>query len=138
AGFVAASRAIVVGGETDTISGFENVEGANGDDIIHGGAASDEISGGVGGDELMGCGGNDTLSGSGGQDTLFGGAGKDMLSGGPDSELFQFAKLTDSGVTKATRDVITDFTSGGSGGFDIINLSLIDANTKAAGDQAFD
>ena len=49
----------------------------------------------------------------------------------------------DSGVTAATRDVITDFTDHGSAsapfatGADTIDLHLMDANTTLAGDQAF-
>ena len=122
----------------DTIIGFENVEGTADADIIYGTASANSRNGLDGGDVLNGYGGNDTLLSGFGSDHLYGGAGKDRLSGGLDSDRFQYAKVTDSGVTKATRDVITDFAFGGVFGFDIIDLSLIDANTKVAGAQAFD
>jgi hypothetical protein len=116
----------------EMVFNFENVSGSDGDDIIHGSAVANKLSGNAGGDTLNGYGGNDTLVGGPGEDRLFGGGGKDILSGGPDSDQFQFAKVTDSGVTKATRDVITDFAN-----VDKIDLHLIDANTKLPGDQAF-
>jgi Ca2+-binding RTX toxin-like protein len=135
-GFVAANTATGVDIGTETIFNFENASGSNGEDIIYGNAVANELSGNTGGDILNGYGGNDTLFGGPGGDRLFGGGGKDILSGGPDSDRFQFANVTDSGVTKATRDVITDFHFGGTE-FDIINLEVIDANTKLPGDQAF-
>jgi serralysin len=44
-----------------------------------------------------------------------------------------FSTLTDSGLTAALRDVISDFVVGA----DTIDLSAIDANTTLVGDQAF-
>lgn len=73
------------------------------------------------------------LSGGAGADTLLGGLGKDALTGGSGKDIFSFTALTDSGTTTATRDVIADFARGQ----DKLNLSALDANSKLAGDQAF-
>jgi len=90
------------------------------------------LSGNPGNDQLFGLGGNDTLNGGDGADRLYGGGGKDILTGGPDGDTFVFTSIKDSGVTRATRDVITDFNHIDDG--DIIDLSAIDANiTNTAG-----
>src|SRR6185436_13587412 len=85
-----------------------------------------------GDDTLMSFAGNDTLDGGGGLDLFLGGAGRDVLTGGAGNDIFVFG-TKDSGVTRATRDVINDFEPGK----DSINLSVIDADTIAANDQAF-
>ena len=84
-------------------------------------------------DHLFGFGGNDTLIGGSGDDVLLGGAGRDTLTGGADSDWFCFATNFDSGVTVATRDVITDFQDGS----DRIHLTNIDAiiDNGAVNDQ---
>src|SRR4029079_10429497 len=64
---------------------------------------------------------------------LIGLGGRDVMTGGADADSFHFLKLTDSGTTNATRDLITDFAPGE----DTIDLSAIDANGSAAGDTAF-
>ena len=75
---------------------------------------------------------NNLMIGSNGNDTLIGGGGKDTLTGGAGADTFVVAALGDSGVG-AGRDIITDFLSG----TDRIQFTGIDANTGAAGDQAF-
>jgi Ca2+-binding RTX toxin-like protein len=72
------------------------------------------------------------LNGGDGNDILVGGAGKDTLTGGAGADAFFFTALSDS--TSAAIDKITDFSSANG---DYIELSRIDANTSAAGDQAF-
>jgi Ca2+-binding RTX toxin-like protein len=79
---------------------------------------------------LQGSGGADMLNGMAGNDVLVGGSDLDVLTGGADFDTFKFLNLADS--APAARDVITDFGSG-----DIIDLSLIDANSILAGDQSF-
>jgi serralysin len=119
----------------DTITGFENANGGGGDDIIYGtGAANVLDGGGSGADLLFGLGGNDTLKGGVGMDHLVGGAGKDVLTGGTEADHFVYTALSDSGITAATRDVITDFSQADG---DKIDLSAIDANTKTPGNDAF-
>jgi Ca2+-binding RTX toxin-like protein len=80
---------------------------------------------------LFGGAGNDTLKGGGGADTLIGGGGSDSLTGGAGVDTFRFDAMTDSTANSA--DVIIGFQSG----VDKIDLSRLDANSNAAGDQAF-
>jgi Ca2+-binding RTX toxin-like protein len=132
---IAANTAIgsdVSGSLTDTISNFENAKGGDGTDIIHGSAGANKLEGNAEADLLFGYGGNDTLDGGDDDDYLLGGSGKDLLTGGAGQDTFAFNALSQSGVTKKSRDVITDFSSA-----DIIDLGAIDANTKLAGDQGF-
>src|SRR5262249_14507830 len=101
------------GAGTDTLSGFENLMGS---------AFGDVLTGSSGAKVLNGPAGNDTLKGGGGADTLPGGAGTNK---------FLFTATTDS--TPSAPDIITDFVHG----TNIIDLSAIDASSKAKGDQAF-
>jgi hypothetical protein len=89
---------------TDHITGFENATG---------GAAADLLVGSDGANVLVGNAGTDILVGLG---------GRDVMTGGLDADIFQFLKVSDSGTTASTRDVITDFFQ------DTIDLSAIDAN----------
>ena len=75
--------------------------------------------------------GNDTITGSAGADRIVGGAGMDTLRGGGAADVFDFDLLADS--YRTTIDTVADFQRG----LDRIDLSTIDANTQAAGDQAF-
>jgi serralysin len=79
------------------------------------------------------------------EDVIVGGAGADTLAGyvasnkwsDYDRDVFRYSSLSESGVTKATRDVIWgDFKDGGDG-FDKIDLSKIDASSQLLLDQAF-
>lgn len=127
---------IIAGGSgNDTIFGIggdDTLSGREGNDSIHGGTGHDSVSGGTGNDILIGSDGNDTLKGGAGNDTISGGGGKDHLSGDTGSDVFRYQALSESGPTAAARDVITGFTHS-----DDINLSAIDANTHANGNQAF-
>jgi Ca2+-binding RTX toxin-like protein len=73
------------------------------------------------------------LQGNDGNNIIWGGAGNDTLTGGAGRDTFAFKTVSDSGTTNASRDVITDFVHGA----DRIDLSVIDANAKVAGNQAF-
>jgi hypothetical protein len=92
---------------------------------------------GSGNDILAGSGANETLLGGYGSNTLYGGGGADNLYGQGDSDTFVYLSTKDSGNTKATRDTIQGFTGAGMAGGDVIDLSAIDADSKAAGNQAF-
>jgi Ca2+-binding RTX toxin-like protein len=59
---------------------------------------------------------------------LVGGPGKDVLTGGAGNDVFDFDAITETGITSAAWDVITDFVRGQ----DQIDLSTIDANTATA------
>lgn len=118
--------------------GDDQIQGEAGDDIIYGGGGADKLLGGDGNDRLYGGDGNDTLTGGAGDDFLDGGAGNDileggtgndMLTGGAGSDLFNFRTLDQAAST-----LITDFSSVEK---DKIGLSLIDANSGTAANDAF-
>lgn len=113
--------------------GSDQLSGEDGDDTVRGGSSSDTLSGGEGEDTLLGDGGNDRLTGDNGADLLVGGAGRDTMAGGADADQFRFRWVSDSGVGAALRDQITGFETG----LDLIDLSEMDANAAAAGNQAF-
>ena len=73
----------------------------------------------------------DSLTGGGGNDLLYGGLGADSLTGGGGADTYQYRATAES--TSAATDEITGFTSG----TDKLDLYLIDANSLAAGNQAF-
>ncbi len=73
----------VMGGDgRDRLSGFGELIGGAGDDLLLGGGSSQVLRGGDGNDELHGGGGNDLLFGGGGDDLLVGDGGDDSLDGG--------------------------------------------------------
>ncbi len=90
---------------------------------ITGNNAANTLSGGLG---------NDILSGLAGNDRLIGGRGADQLRGGIGKDLFVFTSLADSTVAAKGQDLVVDFGWG-----DKLDLRAIDANTRAAGNNAF-
>jgi Ca2+-binding RTX toxin-like protein len=122
--------------------------------VIYGNALANHLDGSSGNDSLFGLGGNDVLNGGHGDtDHLYGGSGRDIMTGenaisgsGGESgvyatNIFHFQSLSDSGVSAATRDVITDFLSSHAAGVfsggDFMDLSAIDAipSTKGVDDD---
>ena len=79
---------------------------------------------------LFGGAGNDVLTGGAGDDMIYGGLRGDTLTGGAGNDTFVYRSTGDSNSTE--RDGIQDFLAG-----DLIDLSVIDANSGVAGDQAF-
>ncbi|KPF93880.1 hypothetical protein IP81_01730 [Novosphingobium sp. AAP83] len=122
----------------DTINGLAGndiLNGNAGDDIMNGGTGNDTLNGGDGNDTLDGGTGTDILNGGNGNDILIGSNGRDTMAGGAGADTFRFgAAIADIGNTANTRDIITDFSSVQ---LDKIDLSAIDANTGANGNQAF-
>lgn len=114
--------------------GDDTLIGTSGADTIQGAKGDDDIRGMKGDDSLGGGQGDDTLAGGKGDDTLHGGIGSDRLIGGNGADLFSFTSLTDSTVSVDGRDTVADFHHGQG---DVIDLSLIDADATADGDQAF-
>ena len=115
-GNVAAGETLIVNGSSIPAGQYVKVDGR----------------GVVDGNLLMfGGGGNDTLRGGAGADELVGGGGADSLNGGAGVDTFRYDATTDSTASKT--DLIGDFKVG----VDKIDLSRIDANTLAGGDQAF-
>ena len=130
------------GGHPVALSPLErNISGSEATDRLAGDSLSNTISGRGGNDVILGRDGNDRLDGGGGVDSLKGGAGNDVLLGGTGRDLlrgesgndrFDFNSIRETGTTSSTRDVILDFRHG-----DVIDLSSIDANTRASGNQSF-
>ena len=147
-------------------AGANILVGWGGDDVLRGGAGADRLDGGAGSDTVSfyngivgvtvnlatgtGSGGEaqgdtyvgienvtgstvaDEITGSALANVLNGWAGQDVLRGGGGADRFVFSAASDSAVGKADR--ITDFSHAQG---DRIDLSAIDANTTAAGNQAF-
>jgi hypothetical protein len=79
---------------------------------------------------LFGGANGDVLIGGAGTDLIIGGGGLDDLTGGAGADVFRFDVASDS---DGEGDIIQDFEVG----LDLIDLSRIDADEIAPGDQAF-
>ncbi len=117
---------------TMTLSGFENVTGGGGNDILTGDANANTIDGGNG---------SDIIEGGAGADTLNGGAGTDTLSYSTDTTGVNINLTVNSASGgHATGDVISNFENiiGGSGNDTLkgdANANWIDAG--AGDDRVF-
>jgi Ca2+-binding RTX toxin-like protein len=118
-----------------TYTGVGNFTGAGNDlaNTLTGAAGEDALDGGAGNDKILGGGGNDSLTGGDGNDSLTGGAGADTLTGALGADRFIFTNIADF-AAGASYDTIADFTHSQT---DRIDLSLIDAKTTVAENQAF-
>jgi Ca2+-binding RTX toxin-like protein len=105
--------------------------GTSGADLVTGTARPDLLLGQEGDDELLGLAGDDILMGGDDADLLVGGSGVDSLTGNSGADVYAFCD-GDSGLG-AEADRILDFATGG----DAIDLSAMDADLCASGDQAF-
>ncbi len=76
------------------------------------------------------------ITGNDSANVLIGGGGADLMSGGTrqidGADTFRFLSITDSGITSATRDRISDFGAG-----DRIDLARLDAVAGTATNDAF-
>lgn len=113
-------------------AGNDFLEGKADDDRLHGGDGDDLIGGQDGADHLEGGAGRDALYGDAGNDVIVGGAGADSLFGQGGADRFVFIGLGDSAGGELDR--IFDFSLAAG---DRIDVSQIDADAFAAGDQAF-
>ncbi len=95
----------------------------------------ENVIGSAGADRIEGDGRANVLDGGPGDDILQGGGGADVLIGGAGADVFVFAAA--SGSTLGASDLIDGFDGAGRAGGDVIDLSRIDADRGAAGDQAF-
>lgn len=117
-----------------TGAGADLLSAGGGADRFNGGGGADRMLGQAGDDRLLGGDGDDRLLGGGGNDDLVGGLGRDVITGGigQDNLLFDDGE---TGATRATADVVTDFSQGDG---DRINLRFVDADTRSASvDDAF-
>ena len=78
--------------------------------------------------------GDDRLAGGAGNDMLTGGRGGDTLTGGLGADKFLFKSVSHLSASPGGSDTILDFSIAEG---DRIDLTAIDASTKARGDQAF-
>jgi VCBS repeat-containing protein len=119
--FNGTSGADIIVATNDPVNG-DTVNALGGGDLVYGRAGDDVI---------QGQNGNDTIYGGSGNDKISGGNGADQLWGGSGSDTFVYTATGDS--SGATVDTIHDFHHG----FDVIDVSLIDANSSILLDQAF-
>jgi len=91
--------------------GHDTLRGDEGSDLLAGGKGLDLLEGGAGDDQLIGGTRKDVLRGGEGDDVLIGGKAKDKLFGDGGADTFLFRYKDDSGVRKAFRDTIRDFSS---------------------------
>ncbi|HET9637700.1 MAG TPA: M10 family metallopeptidase C-terminal domain-containing protein [Allosphingosinicella sp.] len=117
------SDAIVKPGETLTVSGALLM--ATETMVLD---ASQELDGLL---RLFGGRADDTLKGGANADLIHGNLGADSLTGNGGADSFRYQSVEES--NSVTMDQILDFTPG----TDSIDLSRVDANSVAAGDQAF-
>ncbi|WP_028970345.1 calcium-binding protein [Sphingomonas sp. URHD0057] len=123
-----------LGEGTDLVrSSFSYTLGDNVENLTLTGAAAINGTGNGLANVITGNSAANTLIGGGGGDTLIGGGGGDMLTGGVGADRFTLTNISDS--APLTPDRITDFAGKKDG--DKIDLSAIDADATAAGDQAF-
>lgn len=118
------------GADGDTYNSIENVIGTAVSDLLTGDAGANHLAGGGGNDWLDGGGERDLLEGGDGDDLLRGGSGADVLSGGAGADVFFFYEAQHSPT--GSPDQIMDFSD-----LDLLSLSMIDANSQRADDQAF-
>jgi Ca2+-binding RTX toxin-like protein len=111
-------------------TGADILRGGDGNDSLVGEADADLLEGGNGNDVMLGGDGKDTLRGGNGEDVLRGGIGSDQLAGGANADRFVWYSTGESAVL---RDRVQDFQHG----VDKLDLYMIDANTKVAGNDAF-
>jgi Ca2+-binding RTX toxin-like protein len=118
----------------DTLTSIEHLTGSDHDDGLSGNNGFNILDGATGNDTLKGYGGSDRLTGGDGNDVIVGGSGPDELYGGDDADSFIWFYISDTGVIGASADTIQDFNFGQGDGID---LSSIDADVYAAGNQTF-
>ena len=116
AGSFAVNDVIVDGGAgDDAISGFGDLRGNAGDDVLAGGDIGQILRGGAGNDTLLGGGGDDDLRGGDGEDLFVGGPGADTIdgTGGFDTILIAGGSSGDViSVTQATASQLTHTING--------------------------
>jgi Ca2+-binding RTX toxin-like protein len=81
---------------------------------------------------IYGTEGHNSIAGGAGDDTIYGGGGSDTLSGGDGADQFIYFAAGDAPVGPPS-EIIVDFTPG----TDTIDLSQIDTDSTADGDQGF-
>jgi hypothetical protein len=94
---------------TGGISGFRNVIGGAGNDILIGDANDNVLTGNGGNDILVGGAGNDTLYGGDGRNLLIGGTGSDLLYGGSGDDLLIGGTTSFDANVAALQAILTEW-----------------------------
>lgn len=116
--------------------GNDSILGSSGNDSLYGHDGNDVLLGGTGNDYLSGSGHSDSMQGESGNDTLLGGSSRDTLDGGLGYDVFLYTDVTHSRPGSTNRDQIY-FGSPGAFAEDVIDVSQIDADASASGNQTF-
>ncbi|MFN6525462.1 calcium-binding protein [Nostoc sp. ChiSLP03a] len=117
------------GGNANTASGNDILNGLAGNDSLAGGTANDSLSGGDGNDTLDGGTGNDTLKGGAGSDTFKGSRGNDNIDGGDGIDTADYSQL---GQTITLSGVGTIQKAGGLGQDLLFKVERVIANANVA------
>lgn len=111
--------------------GNDNINTYGGNDNVVSVSGSNHISLGDGHDTVLSGSGSDILWGGSGNDLITGGVGVDLMYGDAGADRFIFTALADAPMSGLDR--VMDFAKGS----DKIDLSLIDAVSTLAGNDAF-
>lgn len=118
--------------EAVKVSGTAEIKTAASGAAFSSAGSAIEVAGGNGDDRIKGAGAADSIDGGRGDDRIMGGGGADDLWGGTGDDVFVFASILDSGKAKSSWDVVHDFNTK----YDLLDLSLIDAEADKRNDQA--
>ncbi|MBA3326467.1 MAG: hypothetical protein H0T41_14770 [Rhodobacteraceae bacterium] len=121
---------------------YDYFDGGTGNDALFSNGGDDDVYGGSGNDVIDGGAGRDYVYGGSGADKITGGFNGDIVYGGSGKDRFFFKKI--DGSPPGDRDTFragdggAAFDKPGSGaGGDKFDLTGIDANTTAGGNQTF-
>lgn len=118
-----------IGGNANSTSGNDTLNGAVGNDSLAGGTANDSLIGGNGNDTLDGGTGNDTLIGGAGNDTFKGSQGSDSINGGDGIDTADYSQLDQTIILSG---VGTIQKPGGLGQDQLFRVEKVIANANVA------
>ncbi|MCC5665386.1 calcium-binding protein [Nostoc sp. CHAB 5784] len=117
------------GGNANSPSGNDTLNGLAGNDSLAGGTANDSLIGGDGNDTLDGGLGTDTLLGGAGSDTFRGSQGNDSINGGDGIDTVDYSQL---GQSITLSGVGTIEKAGGFGQDQLFRVEKVIANANVA------
>lgn len=145
--FTGTSSFFAIGNGTDNLIlggvSADQLDGANGDDILRAGEGGDTLIGGAGADTLYGEAGDDRLNGGDGADRLVGGAGNDRyVIDSLDDEIIELAGdgidiVETTLATYVLADGLENLTYTGTAGFVGIGNAAANVITGGSGDDTF-